>query len=125
MNSSVKDIDTYIAMQPENVKVMLEKLRYTIKSLVPDAEEVISYQMPAFKLNGMLVWYAAYKQHIGFYPTTSPIKLFKDELAGYKTSKGAIQFPIDRPLPLDLISKIVQFKVNENLTKSNTKSKKK
>jgi uncharacterized protein YdhG (YjbR/CyaY superfamily) len=117
--------DEYIAMFPENVREILQKIRVTIKKTAPAAEEVISYQMPAFKLNGMLVWYAANKEHIGFYPTASPIKVFKKELANYKTSKGAIQFPIEKAIPLKLIKSIVQFRINENLEKAQNKLKEK
>jgi uncharacterized protein YdhG (YjbR/CyaY superfamily) len=117
--------DEYIAMFPDNVKEILQKIRLTIKKTAPAAEEVISYQMPAFKLNGMLVWYAANKEHIGFYPTPSPIRVFKKELANYKTSKGAIQFPIDKAIPLKLIKNIVEFRINENLEKAERKLKEK
>ena len=119
------DIDEYIAAFPKGTQKLLEQLRATIRKAAPDGEEVISYKMPAYKLNGMLVWYAAYKKHIGFYPTSTPIKFFKDELSDCKTSKGAIQFPIDKPLPHRLITKIVKFRVKENLSKSKTKTKKK
>lgn len=115
--------DEYIAMFPENIQQLLQKLRATIKRAAPDAEEMISYKMPAFKLNGMLVWFAANKEHIGFYPTPSPIKVFKKELSNYKTSKGAIQFPIERPIPLKLVKDIVQYRVKENLNKAKLKKK--
>ena len=121
----MNDIDKYIAGFPKGTQKLLEQLRATIIKVAPDGEEVISYKMPAYKLNGMLVWYAAYKRHIGFYPTPTPIKFFKDELTDYKTLKGAIQFPIDKPLPHKLITKIVKFRVKENLSKSKTKTKKK
>lgn len=85
------------------------------------AEEVISYKMPAFRFKGMLVYFAAFKNHIGFYPTNSGIEVFKDELDRYKSSKGAVQFPLDKPLPLDLIRRIVEFRVKENITKEETK----
>jgi uncharacterized protein YdhG (YjbR/CyaY superfamily) len=122
---SIKDTDSYIAIQPEATKIVLEELRQIIKRIAPEAEEIISYQMPAFKQNGMLVWYAGYKNYIGFYPSSTPIIVFKDELKAYKTSKGAIQFPLYKPLPIELITKIVNFKVNENLAKALTKTKKK
>ena len=121
----VKDTDSYIATQPEATRLILEQLRQIIKEIAPEAEESISYQMPAFKLNGMLVWYAGYKKHVGFYPSSKPIQVFKDELTDYKTSKGAIQFPLNKPLPVELITKIVKFKIDENLAKSFTKAKKK
>jgi uncharacterized protein YdhG (YjbR/CyaY superfamily) len=111
------DIDEYISFHPESVRIQLEKLRQTICKAAPKAEEVISYQMPAFKLNGMLVYFAAYKNHIGFYPTGSGIAAFKKELAPYETSKGTVRFPIDQPLPLGLIGKIVKFRAKQNLEK--------
>jgi uncharacterized protein YdhG (YjbR/CyaY superfamily) len=115
--SIARDIDEYISFHPESVRVQLEKLRQTIHKAAPKAEEVISYQMPAFKLNGMLVYFAAYKSHIGFYPTGSVIAAFKKELAKYETLKGTVRFPIDKPLPLGLIGKMVKFRVKENLEK--------
>lgn len=117
--------DDYIAMFPAEIQSTLQKLRSAIKKAAPSAEEVISYKMPAFKLNGMLVWFAAQKNHIGFYPTGSPINVFKKELAPYKTSKGAIQFPMDKPIPLTLIKKIVKFRVKEDLENAKAKAKKK
>jgi uncharacterized protein YdhG (YjbR/CyaY superfamily) len=89
-------------------------LRTVIRQAAPGAEEVISYNMPAFKWNGMLVWYGAHTEHVGLYPKASAITAFKDELAGYKTSKGAIQFPIKRPIPTALVKKIVKFRLEEN-----------
>ena len=115
-------IDDYIATFPEDVQVILQKLRATIKAAAPDAEEKISYQMPAFALNGILVYFAAYKNHIGFYPTGSGIEAFKAELAGYEGSKGTVRFPIDKPLPLALIRKIVKYRVAENLKKAELKA---
>lgn len=120
-----KTVDEYFSTFPIHVKNILTELRKTIKQAAPQAEELISYNMPAFKLNGILVYYAAYNKHIGFYPTASGIEAFKKELSGYKWSKGAIQFPIDKPLPLELIIKIVKFRVAKNLEKVNTKVKKK
>ena len=110
-----KDINGYIAGFPEETQVILEKLRRTIRKAAPEAQEVISYQMPAFKYQGILVYFAAYKNHIGFYPTSTGIAAFKKELSAYQTSKGTVRFPIDKPLPLDLTSKIVKFRVKENL----------
>lgn len=109
------NIDDYIASFPQEVQVILEKLRQTIRQAAPDATEKISYQMPTFYLNGNLVHFAAYKNHIGFYPAPSGIVAFQDELTKYKTSKGAIQFPINEALPLALVKKIVAFRVKENL----------
>jgi uncharacterized protein YdhG (YjbR/CyaY superfamily) len=117
MTTNPTSIDDYIAGFPKEVGVLLQQMRMTICEAAPGAEEVISYAMPAFKLNGILVYYAAFKNHIGFFPTSSGIAAFKDELSAYKWSKGAIQFPLDKPLPLDLIVKIVKFRVNENLNK--------
>jgi uncharacterized protein YdhG (YjbR/CyaY superfamily) len=110
-----KDIDAYISAQPENIQVLLDTIRETIKQAAPEATEMISYQMPAFKLHGPLAYFAAYKNHIGFYPTPLPIVAFKEELSIYKTSKGAVQFPLDQPLPLDLITRMVQFMVQYNM----------
>lgn len=108
-----KDIDEYHALQPEEYRQVLEELRKAIKQAAPLATETISYGMPAFKQNKVLVYYALNKHHIGFYPTPSPIMHFKKELEKYNTSKGAIQFPLDKKLPLNLIKKIVQFRINE------------
>jgi uncharacterized protein YdhG (YjbR/CyaY superfamily) len=88
-----------------------------IKAAAPEAEEKISYQMPAFAQNGILVYFAAHKNHIGFYPTSSGIEKFKDELSAYENSKGAIRFPIDEPIPYELVKKIVAFRLQENLNK--------
>jgi uncharacterized protein YdhG (YjbR/CyaY superfamily) len=109
-----KTIDEYIETFPKDVQFTLNKIRQTIRSAVPDAAETISWQMPAFKLNGILVYFAAYKHHIGFYPTSSGIEAFKNEITLYKNSKGTVQFPIDKPIPYDLIKKIVLFRVKED-----------
>lgn len=122
--TNFSNINEYIACFPDEIQEKLELLRVTIKKAAPDAEEVISYQMPAFKFHGVLVYFAAAKNHIGFYPTASPIIAFKKELANYEGSKGTVRFPFDKPLPLDLISRIVEFKVAENLAKANAKKKK-
>jgi uncharacterized protein YdhG (YjbR/CyaY superfamily) len=111
----IKNIDDYIATFPENVQTVLQQIRQTIKDAAPNAEETISYQMPAFKLNGILVWFAAHKNHIGFYPKTSAIEIFKKELSAYEVSKGTIKFPLDDPVPFGLIKEIVRFRVRENL----------
>src|SRR3954453_11679050 len=94
------DVNEYIASFPKETQKMLEQLRKTIKETVPQAEELINYAMPGFKLNGMLVWFAGYEKHIGFYPTPSGIEAFKNELSIYKGAKGSVQFPLDKPLPL-------------------------
>jgi uncharacterized protein YdhG (YjbR/CyaY superfamily) len=108
-------IDEYIADFPEEVQKTLGELRAAIKAAAPDAEERISYQIPTFTLKGNLVHFAAYKKHIGFYPTSSGIQAFKRELSVYEGAKGTVRFPIDKPLPLKLIRKIVKFRVAENL----------
>jgi len=120
-----KNIDEYIATFPAGTRTLLEVLRATVKSAAPDAVEAISYQMPAFKLFGMLVYFAAYQHHIGFYPGASGVVAFAEDLKGYKTSKGTVQFPLDKALPIDLITKIVQFRVTENTQKAEVKKKKK
>ncbi len=107
-------IDEYIASFPKDVQVILEKFRQAIKDAAPEAEEAISYRMPAFKQNGILVWFAAFKNHIGFYPKISAMEAFKEKLSAYQTSKGTIQFPINKPIPFDLIKEIVRFRVKEN-----------
>ena len=112
-----KTIDEYIAEFPEDVRRKLSEVRSTVKKAAPDATEKISYRMPGFDYNGSLVWFAAFKNHIGFYPTSSGISQFEDELKKYKYSKGAIQFPIDEPMPLKLIARIVKFRVAENAAK--------
>jgi uncharacterized protein YdhG (YjbR/CyaY superfamily) len=109
--------DEYINAQTANVRTMLKKIRQTIKTAAPEAEEVISYNMPAYKYYGMLVFFAAFKNHIGFYPAPRGIEAFKKELAAYKGAKGSVQFPLDKPIPLDLISKIVKFRMKENKKK--------
>lgn len=110
-----KSIEEYHAAFPEEIQAMLLTLYQTIKKIIPQADEVISYNMPTFKLHQNVVYYAAYKEHIGFYPTPNPIEFFKEELKNYKTSKGAIQFPINKPLPINLIQKIVKFRLKECL----------
>ncbi|HBF89007.1 MAG TPA: hypothetical protein DDX39_10235 [Bacteroidales bacterium] len=121
---TAKNIDEYIASFPANIQLILEALRATILKAAPNAQEAISYQMPTFKLNGNLVHFAAYKNHIGFYPTPSGIEFFKQELSAYKGAKGSVQFPIDKPLPLGLIAQIVKFRATENLIKVSAKPKK-
>ena len=118
------DIDNYIAGFSTDIQEILKQIRSTIKKSAPSAKEVISYQMPAFRLNGILVYFAAYKNHIGFYPTASGIKAYKSKFANYKWSKGAVQFPLDKPIPYDLISEIVKFRVKEDIEKYGSKSPK-
>ncbi|HEU4437324.1 MAG TPA: DUF1801 domain-containing protein [candidate division Zixibacteria bacterium] len=110
-----KTIDEYIGVFPKEVQGILKTVRRKIGESAPAAQEAISYGIPTFKLNGNLVHFAAFKNHIGFYPTPSAIVAFKKELSRYKTSKGAIQFPIDEPMPLPLIGRMVKFRVKENL----------
>ena len=110
-------IDTYINAFPEDIQLVLQKLRKTIQAAAPLAEETISYQIPTFKLNGPLVHFAAYKKHIGFYPTPSAMEAFKHRLSDYETSRGTIKFPLNEPLPLELIKEMVAFRVKENLEK--------
>jgi uncharacterized protein YdhG (YjbR/CyaY superfamily) len=118
-----KDFDEYVSGFPKEIQQFLEQVRVTIKKAAPQAVEVISYGMPAFKMNGMLVWFAAYSKHIGFYPGASGIEAFKKELSNYKGAKGSVQFPFDEPLPLDLVTKIVKYKVNENLQRIKERKK--
>lgn len=120
-----RDMDEYIAGFPPELQEMLGKIRETIRKAAPDAEETISYQMPAFILKGNLVYFAAFKKHIGLYPRTTAIAKFKNELSAYKSAKGSVQFPLDKPMPLGLISKIVKFRVKENLERAETKEKRK
>jgi uncharacterized protein YdhG (YjbR/CyaY superfamily) len=113
-----KDFDDYLDRFPKNVQQRLKKIRLTVKRAAPQAKEKISYGIPSFTLNGMLVWFAAFKNHIGFYPRTSAIAAFKKELSAYKGAKGSVQFPFDKPIPLTLISRIVKFRAKENLSKA-------
>ena len=117
-------IDEYIATFPEEIRTILQETREIIKAAAPDAEEKISYQMPTFALKGNLVHFAAFKHHIGFYPTPSGIEAFKEEIARYQGAKGSIRFPLDEPMPLDLITRIVNMRVAENLKKAELKSRK-
>jgi len=112
-----KTIDEYIKTFPSDVQSILEKMRLTIRKAAPEAVEAISYQIPTFKLNGNLVHFAAFKKHIGFYPTSSGIRAFKKQLSLYNGGKGSVQFPIDKPIPYDLVRKITIFRVKENLRK--------
>jgi uncharacterized protein YdhG (YjbR/CyaY superfamily) len=120
----ITGIDQYIAGYPEEVQAYLVKMREVIRKHAPAAEEKIGYGIPTFTLNGNLVHFAAYKHHIGFYPAPSGIAAFNEELSKYTTSKGAVQFPLDKPLPVTLIGKIVKFRVKENLEKSTAKKNK-
>ena len=110
-----KTIDEYISKFPEDVQEILRRLRLVIKDIAPEAEEKISYQMPTFYLKGNLVHFAAYKNHIGFYPSPSGIEAFKEELSVYKVGKGSVKLPINEPMPFELIKRIVDFRVKENI----------
>ncbi len=119
--SGYTSIEAYIGSFPRNVQVKLIQLRRLIRQVAPEAEEKISYQMPAFFLKGTLVWFAAHSNHIGFYPRANAIAKFKHELSKYKSTKGSVQFPMDEPLPMELIRRIVKFRVQENVNKSKNK----
>jgi len=120
-----ENVDAYIMRFAPTTQKLLKQLRATIKKAAPLAEEVISYGMPAYKYHGILVYFAGYEHHIGFYPTASGIENFKKEIAGFKHSKGAVQFPPDKPLPLSLVTAIVKFRVQLNLEKASIPLKKK
>lgn len=119
--SGYTSIDEYIAAFPQEIQIILQEIRAVIKESAPKAEEKISYQMPTFFLNGNLVHFAAFKKHIGFYPTPSGTEAFQKELSIYKGAKGSVQFPLDEPMPLKLISRIVKFRAAENLKKARLK----
>jgi uncharacterized protein YdhG (YjbR/CyaY superfamily) len=114
---TLRNFDAYLERFPKNVQRLLQKMRLTIKKAAPQAKETISYGIPAFTLNGLLVWFAAHKNHIGFYPRASAIAAFKKELSAYNGAKGSVQFPFDKPLPLALISRIVKYRMKQNLSK--------
>jgi uncharacterized protein YdhG (YjbR/CyaY superfamily) len=122
MRKHYTSIEEYLADQPAETRKILEGLRQTIKKAAPQAKERISYNMPAYDLNGILVYFAARKGHIGFYPTASGVKAFQQEIAGYENSKGAIRFPLDRPLPMAFIARIVEYRLKENLEKAGRKT---
>jgi uncharacterized protein YdhG (YjbR/CyaY superfamily) len=117
------NIDEYTISFPKEIQKILEQLRATVKEAAPQAEEVISYGLPAFRFNGMLVWFGAHTNHIGLYPRASAIEAFKKELSDYKSAKGSVQFPLHEPLPLELITKIVKFRVVENLANKKNRGK--
>lgn len=122
--SGSEAIDDYIAHFPYEVQEKLQELRVTIREAAPEATEKISYQMPTYDLHGNLVHFAAFKKHIGFYPGSAGTGMFSDELTGYKWAKGSVQFPLDKPIPLDLVRKIVAFRVAENTDKAAEKKTK-
>lgn len=121
---ATRDIDEYIAGFPPDIQEILESVRLTIREAAPGAEETIKYAIPTFTLEGTLVHFAAFKKHIGFYPTPTGIEAFKSELSAYEGAKGSVKFPLDAPMPLDLIDKIVRFRVTENLARAEAKRKK-
>lgn len=123
MQSRSAAVDEYIARFPKETQKLLSQVRATIRKAAPTAEEVISYQVPAFKLGGILVYFAAFEKHIGFYPTPSAIAAFKKDLTPYKWAKGSVQFPLDEQVPLGLIAKMVKFRVKENEQKSRAMKK--
>jgi uncharacterized protein YdhG (YjbR/CyaY superfamily) len=110
------NVDEYITLFPSSIRKGLTEIRKTIKAAAPDAEEVISYNMPAYRLHGILVYFAAMKNHYGFYPTAAPMDHFKEKLKKYETSKGAIRLPLDEPIPVKLIAEIVKWKIKDNLS---------
>ena len=116
-----KTIDEYIAGFPEHVQEILQQIRKTIREAAPEAEEAIAYQMPTFRLRGNLVHFAAFKNHIGFYPTPTGTEQFQAELSAYKGGKGSVRVPLDEPIPYDLIRRIVAFRVQESLEKAEAK----
>ena len=118
-------IDEYIASFPKDIQEILEKIRMTIRKAAPGAEEAIKYRLPTFTLRGNLVHFGAFKKHIGFYPTPTGTEKFRNELSVYEGAKGSIRFPLDKPIPYDLISKIVEFRVKENLERAEAKGKQK
>jgi len=122
--TTANTVDEYIALFPKDVQEILEKVRTTIRNVAPDAKETINYGIPTFTLNGNLVHYAAFNNHIGFYPTPSGIDKYKNELSAYDGAKGSVKFPLDKPIPYALITEIVTFRVKENLEKTNRKRKK-
>lgn len=123
-NNKPRSIDEYIAAFPTETQIVLEQIRATIKNVAPDAEETISYGIPTFNLNNTyVVYFAGFKNHIGFYPTPVAVEAFQKEFESYKTGKGSIQFPLDQPMPFDLITRIVQFRIRENLEQAKTKKK--
>lgn len=119
----VKSVDEYIATFPKKTQVLLKQILATIKKAAPTAEEVISYNMPGYKLHGALVYFAGYENHIGFYSTPTGNSEFAKELSAYKTGKGSVQFPLDKPLPITLITKIVKYRVKQNQLKALSKKK--
>jgi uncharacterized protein YdhG (YjbR/CyaY superfamily) len=124
MQEKFESVDAYMSSFPERQQELMQQMRRIIKKAAPKATECISYNMPAYRQHGVLVYFAAYKNHIGFYPTSSPIKIFSQDLIAYKTSKGAIQFPLDKQIPTALVKKIVQYRVEEDAVRALAQKKK-
>jgi len=123
--SAVKNIDEYIAEFPPETQAILQKVRATIREAAPEAQETINYAIPTFTLKGNLVHFAGFKSHIGFYPTPTGIEKFKPELAAYESAKGSVKFPLEKPIPYELIREIVKFRVQENFERAEAKKTKK
>jgi uncharacterized protein YdhG (YjbR/CyaY superfamily) len=121
--TAMNEVDKYISTFPEDVQALLQQVRATIQAAAAEAEETIKYAIPTFVLHGNLVHYAAFKNHIGFYPIPSGMEKFRKELSPYKQGKGSVQFPLDQPMPLDLITKIVKYRMKENMEKAKGKKK--
>lgn len=121
---TAKDIDSFIADFPKETQKLLQQVRETIQKAAPEAQETINYGIPTFKLNGNLVHFSGYKNHIGFYPGAAGIKAFEKEISKYKNAKGSVQFPLDQPIPFDLITRITKFRVQQNIEKAEAKKKK-
>ncbi len=122
-NTPIKNVDDYLTAQPAKVSAVLHKLRQTIRKAAPEAEEIISYQMPAYKLHGILVYFAAFTKHCSFFPGSQILNTMKDEVKAYKTSTGTLRFTVEKPLPAKLVSKIVKARVRENLERLDKKKK--
>ena len=122
-STKFKTVDDYIKRYPKPTQVLLKDIRKVILETAPEAEEGISYNMPAYRYQGVLCYFAGYETHVGFYPTNSPICFFEDEITKYKTSKGTVQFPLDKPIPKSLVKKMVKFKMKENLETSDIKKR--
>ena len=124
MDKDIQTIEQYIAGFSPEIQSLLEELRSVIREEAPEAEETISYQLPTFKLHGNLIHFGAFKNHIGLYPTPSGMEQFREALSAYENAKGSVKFPLNQPLPWDLIREIVRFRVNENLEKARSKARK-
>ena len=110
-------VDEYLAAQPETARIYLEQIRKLVQKMAPQAEELISYQIPAFRWKGMLLWYAGFKNHIGIYPTAATLEAFSKKLSGYRVSKGTLQLPLDQPLPQKLLAELIAYRIKINQSK--------